>query len=169
MDWSLRTNCFCWLNNKTNGYCHLRAQPPSLYIPLSRHCRSSVNWASSVSNSNELGCRIAASVGAIEALKDQGFWRWNHGIRALNQSAKNNVRSYSQANKLSSSSIVQSKTRDEKVKAGWGIFEKVTYLGCLGPYWHWWSFYFGHICTYRESCSTLLGSSPSKWRGNVYI
>ncbi|TYG80575.1 hypothetical protein ES288_D02G227600v1, partial [Gossypium darwinii] len=80
---------------------------------------------------------ITASVGAVEALKDQGFWRWNHGIRALNQSAKNNVRSYSQANKLSSSSIVQSKTRDEKVKAGWGIFEK-------------------------KSCSTLLGSSPSK-------
>ncbi|MBA0586436.1 hypothetical protein Gorai_017178 [Gossypium raimondii] len=76
--------------------------------------------------------RIAASVGAVEALKDQGFWRWNHGIRALNQSAKNNVRSYSQANKLSSSSIVQSKTRDEKVKAGWGIFEKSDVLGLFG-------------------------------------
>ncbi|MBA0855544.1 hypothetical protein Goshw_015291, partial [Gossypium schwendimanii] len=76
--------------------------------------------------------QIAASVGAVEALKDQGFWRWNHGIRALNQSAKNNVRSYSQANKLSSSSIVQSKTRGEKVKAGRGIFEKSDVIGLFG-------------------------------------
>ncbi|KAE8654834.1 2-nonaprenyl-3-methyl-6-methoxy-1,4-benzoquinol hydroxylase [Hibiscus syriacus] len=36
---------------------------------------------------------IAASVGAVEGLKDQGFCRWSHAIRSLDQRAKNNLRS----------------------------------------------------------------------------
>jgi hypothetical protein len=44
---------------------------------------------------------VAASLGAVEAMKDQGIFRWGHVLRSLQQHSKNNVRSYSQAKKLS--------------------------------------------------------------------
>ncbi|XVE66258.1 hypothetical protein DITRI_Ditri08aG0066200 [Diplodiscus trichospermus] len=77
---------------------------------------------------------VAASIGAVEALKDQGFCRWNHVMRFLNQYAKNNVRSFSQTKKLSSSAIVSSKITDEKRKQAEESLRKVMYLSCWGPY-----------------------------------
>ncbi|CAG7863911.1 unnamed protein product, partial [Brassica rapa] len=48
---------------------------------------------------------VAATIGAVEASKDQlGLCRWNYMIRSVNQRIRNNVRSAAQANRFSSSS-----------------------------------------------------------------
>nr|XP_016494448.1 PREDICTED: uncharacterized protein LOC107813675 [Nicotiana tabacum] len=68
---------------------------------------------------------VAASVGAVEALKDQGFCRWNnYPLRSLAQHAKNNMRSYSQAKKLSTSSSLLI-ARSEKAKQSEESLRKV--------------------------------------------
>ncbi|XP_077242112.1 uncharacterized protein LOC143882516 [Tasmannia lanceolata] len=85
---------------------------------------------------------VAASVGAVEALKDQGFCRWNYAIRSLQQQAKKNMGSYRQAQGLSrsldsssSSTLVSSNRRngDEKLKRSEESLRKVMYLSCWGP------------------------------------
>ena len=78
---------------------------------------------------------VAASVGVVEAMKDQGICRWNFIIRSAQQHAKNNLRSYSQAKNLSSSTsaMVSSKLRDEKMKQSEESLRKVMYLSCWGP------------------------------------
>ncbi|KAJ4729908.1 Wound-responsive family protein [Melia azedarach] len=77
---------------------------------------------------------VAASIGAVEALKDQGFARWNYPLRALEQHAETNLRSLVQVKKLSSSSAMAlSKVRDEKMKESEESFRKVMYLSCWGP------------------------------------
>ncbi|XP_057729808.1 uncharacterized protein LOC130945132 [Arachis stenosperma] len=76
---------------------------------------------------------VASSIGVVEALKDQlGLCRWNYAFRSLQQHAKNNIRSYTQAPKFSSSasaSAVSNKvkrSKDESIK-------KVMELDCWGP------------------------------------
>ncbi|XP_044503689.1 uncharacterized protein LOC123224176 [Mangifera indica] len=79
---------------------------------------------------------VAASVAAVEALKDQGFCRWNYTIRSLNQRAKNNIRPFSQSSKkLSSSStaVVSSKIREQIAKSSEESLRTVMYLSCWGP------------------------------------
>lgn len=80
---------------------------------------------------------VAASVGAVEALKDQGFCRWNYTIRSVNQYAKNNLGSLSQAKtKLSSQSaamVSKSISEAEKLKASEESLRNVMYLSCWGP------------------------------------
>ncbi|KAL7216098.1 hypothetical protein ACSBR1_028107 [Camellia fascicularis] len=81
----------------------------------------------------------AASVGAVEALKDQGICRWNYTIRSIHHRAKTNLRSFSQGNKLSSSSssakVASTAMRKEGAKKQQSeeSLRKVMYLSCWGP------------------------------------
>ncbi|KAL6330520.1 hypothetical protein AAG906_040450 [Vitis piasezkii] len=75
---------------------------------------------------------VAASVGSVEALKDQGFCRWNHSMRSIQQQAKNNPRSFSQARKVSSSSS-SAMGSSGKRKQSEESLRTVMYLSCWGP------------------------------------
>ncbi|KAB1209985.1 hypothetical protein CJ030_MR6G020129 [Morella rubra] len=78
---------------------------------------------------------VAASVGVVEAMKDQlGICRWNYSLRSAQQHANNHFRSLSQAKTLSSStSAIVSKVREEKMKQSEESLRKVMYLNCWGP------------------------------------
>ncbi|KAL8267289.1 hypothetical protein R6Q59_004633 [Mikania micrantha] len=69
---------------------------------------------------------VAGTVGLVEALKDQGFARWNHNIRTIHHHAKSNFRS---TKNLSSSS----RGKEEKAKQSEESLRKVMYLSCWGP------------------------------------
>ncbi|KAJ6770489.1 DUF3774 DOMAIN PROTEIN-RELATED [Salix purpurea] len=91
---------------------------------------------------------VAASIGAVEALKDQGICRWNYTMRSLHQHAKNNVRSFSQSkipasssasSSSSSSSLsaaaaaVSNEIQKAKMKRRERSLEKTMNLSCWGP------------------------------------
>ncbi|XP_010542446.1 PREDICTED: uncharacterized protein LOC104815653 [Tarenaya hassleriana] len=84
---------------------------------------------------------VAASIGAVEALKDQlGVCRWNYALRSAQQHLRNKTRSVSQAKSLSSSSsssysaaTVSSKIRDDKARQAEESLRTVMYLSCWGP------------------------------------
>ncbi|KAF3579038.1 hypothetical protein DY000_02031672 [Brassica cretica] len=79
---------------------------------------------------------VAATIGAVEASKDQlGLCRWNYLIRSVNQRIRNNVRSDAQANRFSSSSTaaVASVKDDVKAKQVEESLRTVMYLSCWGP------------------------------------
>ncbi|XP_042444884.1 uncharacterized protein LOC122029819 [Zingiber officinale] len=75
---------------------------------------------------------VAASVGAVEALKDQaGLCRWNYALRSLQQHAKSNMRSLPQAVRMSSA--VSDGRSSERAKQSEESLRKVMYLSCWGP------------------------------------
>ncbi|KAK9152145.1 hypothetical protein Syun_010455 [Stephania yunnanensis] len=85
---------------------------------------------------------VATSIGAVEALKDQGVCRWNYAMRNLHQYAKKNLgASFSQESKrtslLSSSSLISRKLEDgdaaEKLRRSEESLRTVMYLSCWGP------------------------------------
>jgi len=79
---------------------------------------------------------VAASVGVVEALKDQGLCRWNIALRSAQHQVKNHVRSLSQEKKVSSSSssaVVSSRLKEEGAKQSEESLRKVMYLSCWGP------------------------------------
>ncbi|KAJ0740023.1 hypothetical protein Hanom_Chr12g01177711 [Helianthus anomalus] len=73
---------------------------------------------------------VAGTVGLVEALKDQGFARWNYTIRAIHHHAKANLRSLSQTKKLSSPAAMASSRGIEQSEES---LRKVMYLSCWGP------------------------------------
>ncbi|XP_018837841.1 uncharacterized protein LOC109003945 [Juglans regia] len=79
---------------------------------------------------------VAASVGVVEAMKDQmGICRWNYIIGSAQQNTKTHLRSLSQTKNLSSSTsaVVSSKARDQKMKKSEESLRTVMYLSCWGP------------------------------------
>ncbi|KAK3010958.1 hypothetical protein RJ639_011854 [Escallonia herrerae] len=68
---------------------------------------------------------VAASIAAVEALKDQGFCRWNYALRSIHQHAKTNIRSYSQARRLCAPSTAVM-AGEEKVKRSEESLRKIS-------------------------------------------
>lgn len=81
---------------------------------------------------------VAASIGAVEALKDQGFARWNYALRSIHHYAKTNliasnstsVRRFSSAAPAASSPAV---FPGEKMRKTEETLNKVIDLSCWGP------------------------------------
>ncbi|KAH6795734.1 hypothetical protein C2S51_036720 [Perilla frutescens var. frutescens] len=79
---------------------------------------------------------VAASIGAVEAMKDQGFCRWNYALRLLQQRAKTDLRSFSQSQtkKLSpAAAVTTTKRQQQKSKQSEESLRKVMYLSFWGP------------------------------------
>ncbi|KFK45074.1 hypothetical protein AALP_AA1G340000 [Arabis alpina] len=72
---------------------------------------------------------VAATIGVVEALKDQlGVCRWNYVLRSMNQHLRNNIRPISQTKKLSSATVASSNTKHAEES-----LRTVMYLSCWGP------------------------------------
>ncbi|GKE44720.1 putative wound-responsive family protein [Tanacetum coccineum] len=73
---------------------------------------------------------VAGTVGLVEALKDQGFARWNYTIRTIHHHTKANLRSVTHSKKLTSQAAVASSRGMEQLEE---YLRKVMYLNCWGP------------------------------------
>ncbi|KAJ1697168.1 hypothetical protein LUZ63_005680 [Rhynchospora breviuscula] len=72
---------------------------------------------------------VAASVGAVEALKDQvGLCRWNYALRSLQRKLKQNMGAMSHDRKVYSGIGME-----EKAKRSEESLRTVMYLSCWGP------------------------------------
>ncbi|KAJ3679427.1 hypothetical protein LUZ60_017438 [Juncus effusus] len=84
---------------------------------------------------------VAASISAVEALKDQaGLCRWNYALRSINQRAKNNTscslgRSEVRvnSNSQSSASLENNARKNEKAKKAEESLRTVMFLSNWGP------------------------------------
>ncbi|KAL8208115.1 hypothetical protein R6Q57_007527 [Mikania cordata] len=77
---------------------------------------------------------VAGTVGLVEALKDQGFARWNYTIRSIHHHAKANLWSLSQSKKLASpATMASTRGMEETAKRSEESLRKVMYLSCWGP------------------------------------
>ncbi|CAI0550088.1 unnamed protein product [Linum tenue] len=79
---------------------------------------------------------VAASIGAVEALKDQlGFCRWNYILRSAHHYAKSNVRSISSSTSASQGiGGARKMVEQEKATRAEESLKTVMYLSCWGPY-----------------------------------
>ncbi|KAL2943990.1 Coenzyme PQQ synthesis protein B [Bienertia sinuspersici] len=81
---------------------------------------------------------VAASIATVEALKDQGFARWNYPLRNLHYRLKSSLRSpFSQSSKAVSSSSAASDMGSEITNRALNKTErnlkKVMEIDCFGP------------------------------------
>ncbi|KAL3821561.1 hypothetical protein ACJIZ3_007466 [Penstemon smallii] len=85
---------------------------------------------------------VAASIGAVEALKDQlGVCRWNYALRLMQKNAKTSVQSYYQthisppnfSSSASISSVIVGNNRTIMINKTEKSLKKVMDLSCLGP------------------------------------
>lgn len=77
---------------------------------------------------------VAASIGAVEALKDQlGLCRWNYPLRSLHQKASYYLRPKTRLSSSNSTSILGKMKEEEKVKRTEESLNKVMNLSCWGP------------------------------------
>ncbi|PON55855.1 Wound-responsive family protein [Parasponia andersonii] len=83
-------------------------------------------------NSASISWIVATSIGVVEALKD-GVCRWNSTLRSIQHHTKANLRSYSQAKKISASQYSKNKFKDWKLKQSKESLRTVMYLSCWGP------------------------------------
>lgn len=77
------------------------------------------------------GLVVATSVGVVEAMKDQGYCRWNNAIRSIHEHAKHHVKSASEAKKQSRPP--SSVSRDEQMKKSEESLRTVMFLSTWGP------------------------------------
>ncbi|OIW08398.1 hypothetical protein TanjilG_03074 [Lupinus angustifolius] len=78
-------------------------------------------------------CIVAASVGVVEALKDQGQCKWNNTLISAQQHAKSHVGSLSQAKKKIPSSAMVSNSCMVKSKKSEESLRTIMYLSCWVP------------------------------------
>ncbi|EYU33562.1 hypothetical protein ABFS82_08G181800 [Erythranthe guttata] len=86
---------------------------------------------------------VAASIGAVEALKDQGFCRFDYAMKVVQQRTRNNLMFGScnkthQAKKMSSlssssSSAMATNGQELRLKESEESLRKVMYLSCWAP------------------------------------
>ncbi|KAJ9549946.1 hypothetical protein OSB04_022489 [Centaurea solstitialis] len=69
---------------------------------------------------------VAGTVGVVEALKDQGFARWNYAVRTIHHHAKSNLRSISHTKNLSSpAAMASSRAMEDKLSQSEESLRKV--------------------------------------------
>ena len=68
---------------------------------ISIYFSSNLEQERSMGATSKVFWMVATSIAVVEALKDQGVCKWNYPLRSLHQHAKNIIKSYYQAKKLS--------------------------------------------------------------------
>ncbi|XXG71320.1 hypothetical protein AAC387_Pa07g0605 [Persea americana] len=109
-----------------DGKNSIPQQKSTLQYPIHSITESSKGKKTS---STSRACVVAVTVGAVEALKDQGICRWNYVLRSLHQQAKRNVGSTLQAMRISTALDSSSSTSNQSEES----LRKVMFLSCWGP------------------------------------
>ncbi|KAI3728722.1 hypothetical protein L6452_17363 [Arctium lappa] len=79
---------------------------------------------------------VAGTVGLVEALKDQGFARWNYTIRTLHHHARSNLRSISHTKNLSSpTAMASSRSMEHKINQSEDSLRKYTTMSSTSRAW----------------------------------
>ncbi|KAJ4815049.1 Wound-responsive family protein [Rhynchospora pubera] len=95
--------------------------------PVSKQIRASSK--TQMAPTGRVSLIVAASISAVEALKDQaGLCRWNYALRSVQSRLKQNMGAMSQVRKVSSGIGME-----DKAKKSEESLRTVMYLSCWGP------------------------------------